>query len=299
METVQVGELCAVGLVAWISQRAIIGLMLFGAENISMDYGTGGIAGAGAASGDVGPEGGSAGGSSALLLREVSFALEAGRIYDLLGRSGAGKSTLLRVCALMVGRSGGRLLLDGRSDSDFKPVEWRKAVCLVPQHVSLVPGSVRDNLLLPWTLKVRAAEKLPQDKELRRLLRLADLDVELDRDCARLSGGQAARVALLRAFATRPKVLLLDEVDAALDDESSAAVSALTWELVAGGGAGVECTCLRIRHRASDGKAAAAFWLEDGTLTQRVRNTSAPSRSEDGSSTAGIPAGPSAKEGTR
>lgn len=235
-----------------------------------------------------------------MLLREVSFALEAGRIYDLLGRSGAGKSTLLRVCALMVGRSGGRLLLDGRADSDFKPVEWRKAVCLVPQHVSLVPGSVRDNLLLPWTLKVRADEKLPQDKELRRLLRLADLDVELDRDCARLSGGQAARVALLRAFATRPKVLLLDEVDAALDDESSAAVSALTWELIAGGGAGVECTCLRIRHRASDGKAAAAFWLEDGTLSRREGNASAPSGPVGGSSTGtGAAIGPSVEEDAR
>lgn len=246
-------------------------MMLFEARDIGMGYTAAGeepLASSAAASRGAAGEGSPEG---MLVLRDVGFSLEAGKIYDLLGRSGAGKSTLLRVCALMVGRSSGTLLLDGRPDSDFKPTEWRKNVSLVPQHVSLVPGSIRDNLLLPWSLKVRAGEKSPTDEELRRLLRLADLDTALGRDCAKLSGGQAARVALLRVFATKPKVLLLDEVDAALDDESSQAVSALTWEMVARGPA--ETTCLRIRHRASDGKEAGAFWLEDGKLEMRQGGT--------------------------
>lgn len=136
-------------------------------------------------------------------------------------------------------------------------------MCLVPQKPSLVAGTVRDNLLLPWRLKVRAGEAPPADDALRELLRYAELDdVGLDRDVSQLSGGQQARVALLRAFATRPAVLLLDEVDAALDDESACAVGRLTKALV-----GTRMTCLRIRHRAADGFASGTFSLRGGALS--------------------------------
>lgn len=69
-------------------------------------------------------------------------------------------------------------------------------------------------------------------------------------------------MALLRAFATRPAVLLLDEVDAALDDDSSRAVGYLTKALV-----NEHMACLRIRHRASDGLACGTFSLRDGVLS--------------------------------
>lgn len=69
-------------------------------------------------------------------------------------------------------------------------------------------------------------------------------------------------MALLRAFATRPTVLLLDEVEAALDEESAVAVSRLTRAMLAGGAA-----CLRIRHRAEDGYAYGVFTLADGKMT--------------------------------
>ena len=69
-------------------------------------------------------------------------------------------------------------------------------------------------------------------------------------------------MALLRAFATRPRVLLLDEVDAALDDDSALAVGRLTRSLV-----DARTACLRIRHRASDGFASGTFTLADGALS--------------------------------
>ena len=203
------------------------------------------------------------GGEAVPLLRDVSFALEAGSVYDLVGPSGAGKSTLLRACALMMARDSGELYLDERPASGFKPAEWRRQVCLVPQQAALVAGTVRDNLLLPWKLKVNAGTRPPSDEELARLLDAAELaDVSLSRDASQLSGGQAARVALLRAFATRPRVLLLDEVDAALDDDSSLAVGHLTRSLV-----DERTACLRIRHRASDGFASGTFTLADGALS--------------------------------
>ena len=175
---------------------------------------------------------------------DVSFSLEAGCLYNLTGPSGSGKSTLLNACALMLPRSGGTLALEGVPVDRFKPMEWRRRVCLVPQAASLVPGTVRDNLLFPWTLKVNAGSPKPDDDVLNEMLSLAMLDgVTLDHAAAQLSGGQLARVALLRAFATRPTVLLLDEVEAALDEESAVAVSRLTRAMLAGGAA-----CLRIHQ---------------------------------------------------
>lgn len=194
---------------------------------------------------------------------DVSFSLEGGRIYDLTGPSGSGKSTLLNACALMIPRTGGGMWLDGESFEGVKPNEWRRQVCLVPQSASLVPGSVRDNLLFPWTLKVNAGSPRPTDGELTELLNKAALDgVSLDHSAAQLSGGQQARVALLRAFVTRPRVMLLDEVEAALDDESAAAVSSLTRCVLAR-----DTACLRIRHRADDGYAYGKFVLEDGVIS--------------------------------
>lgn len=181
---------------------------------------------------------------------DVGFSLEAGCLYNLTGPSGSGKSTLLNACALMLPRSGGTLALEGIPVDRFKPMEWRRRVCLVPQAASLVPGTVRDNLLFPWTLKVNAGSPKPDDDVLNEILSLAMLDgVTLDHAAAQLSGGQLARVALLRAFATRPTVLLLDEVEAALDEESAVAA------------------CLRIRHRAEDGYAYGVFTLADGKMT--------------------------------
>ena len=204
---------------------------------------------------------------------DASFSLEAGCLYNLTGPSGSGKSTLLNACALMLPRSGGTLALEGVPVDRFKPTEWRRRVCLVPQAASLVPGTVRDNLLFPWTLKVNAGSPKPDDDVLNEMLSLAMLDgVTLDHAAAQLSGSQLARVALLRAFATRPTVLLLDEVEAALDEESAVAVSRLTRAMLAGGAA-----CLRIRHRAEDGYAYGVFTLADEVLAKLKAVPSAPS----------------------
>lgn len=202
---------------------------------------------------------------SVTLLSNVGFSLDEEAIYDLVGPSGSGKSTLLRVCALMMERESGTLTLGGESSDGMPAKLWRRRVCLVPQKPSLVSGTVRDNLVLPWTLKVHAGESIPDDNALADLLARAELaDVELERDVSQLSGGQQARIALLRVFAAKPEVLLLDEADAALDDDSACAIGRLTRALVGKG-----MTCLRIRHRAADGFAKGTFGLKDGVLSYR------------------------------
>lgn len=238
-------------------------MSLFEAEDLTIAYAAEGSPASAAGAADAADATSAVGAADpAARLPGISFNLERGRIYDLTGPSGAGKSMLIRACAQMMAIEAGRLLLDGAASGTLSPQEWRRRVCLVPQHASLVGGSVRDNLLLPWTLKVNRDRKPPADSELQALLDAALLDVPLSRDAAKLSGGQAARVALLRVFATKPQVLLLDEVDAALDDASAQAVGTLTAQVV-----GHDATCLRIRHRAPDGRAFGTFHLEGGCLS--------------------------------
>lgn len=202
-------------------------------------------------------------GTTVELFSGLSFSLDKATITDLIGTSGSGKSTLLRVLALMLKKTKGSISLDGKESSEYQATQWRRLVCLVPQTPSLVQGTVKDNLLLPWKFKVRKTSEPPHSSELEKLLDKAGLsEIELSRDASQLSGGQAARVALLRAFITKPRVLLLDEVDAALDDDTARLISALTQEMLEEGAA-----CLRIRHRASDGLATRTLDLHDGTLS--------------------------------
>jgi putative ABC transport system ATP-binding protein len=197
------------------------------------------------------------------VLDGVSIDISAGEIVDVTGPSGSGKTTLLRALARLLPDVTGSLSLDAVPADEISPQRWRSLVALLPQKPAIVEGDVRANLLLPWTLKIRHAEVRPTDSVLDAALERVGLsDISLDREAARLSVGQAARVALLRVLLTTPRVLLLDEPDAALDDASAAAVGRYAAEHAEAGGA-----VIRVRHRGSDGLATKRFVLADGHLT--------------------------------
>ena len=196
------------------------------------------------------------------VLDAISFSVEAGEIVDVVGPSGAGKTTFLRALARLLPGATGALFLDDTPAEKIGPGAWRAVVALLPQKPSIVDGSIADNLLLPWTLKVRAGRTRPSEAALGAALTRVRLDIALDRDASRLSEGQRARVALLRVVLTAPRVLLLDEPDAALDDVSSDAVTQVTREFARAGGAVV-----RVRHHRSDGLASRRLHLESGRIT--------------------------------
>lgn len=196
------------------------------------------------------------------VLDGAGLTLERGEVVDVSGPSGAGKTTLLRALARMLPGVGGELLLDGEPAERIGAREWRTRVALLPQRAVIVDGTVRANLLLPWTLKVRHGETAPDDAALRRSLDALGLDdVALDRDAARLSVGQAARIALVRVALTRPQVLLLDEPDASLDEVSAAQVAAGTARFAEAGGGVV-----RVRHQRPDAVPARRERLVAGRL---------------------------------
>ena len=142
-------------------------------------------------------------------------------VVCLIGASGSGKSTLLRCVARLVDWDGGAIRLDGIDvDSDLLPeAELRRRVGIVFQAYNLFPHmTVLDNITLA-PRKVHKVERAAAEADARRLLGLFGMGAFADSYPDRLSGGQQQRVAIVRALATNPDVLLLDEVTAALDPE--------------------------------------------------------------------------------
>jgi ABC-type multidrug transport system ATPase subunit len=162
------------------------------------------------------------------VLRGVSLEVPAGLVTALIAPSGAGKSTLLRCMNRLVAPDSGEVLLNGQDIRDLEPRTLRRRVGLVAQSPVMLPGTVRENVLY--------AIDEPTDDRAVRALCAAGLAADFaGRPAKELSGGEAARVALARALARDPEVLLLDEPTAALDHDIAARVGATLRELAAGG----------------------------------------------------------------
>ncbi len=147
-------------------------------------------------------------------LRGVSFDVPAGAYAVLTGRTGSGKTTLLETIAGLRRPSRGRVWLGGRDVTDLPPA--LRGVGYVPQDAAVFRTmTVADNL--GFALAIRGNDPTGRVAELAKWLGLTAL---LGRRADALSGGEAQRVALGRALAARPAVLLLDEPLAALDDET-------------------------------------------------------------------------------
>jgi sulfate transport system ATP-binding protein len=149
-----------------------------------------------------------------LALDDVSVDIAPGSLTALLGPSGSGKSTLLRVIAGLEVPDAGRVVLEDRDVTDVPP--QRRDIGFVFQHYAAFKHlSVRENVA--FGLKVRKRPKQEIAAKVDELLGIVGLAGYQDRYPSQLSGGQRQRMALARALAVEPKVLLLDEPFGALD----------------------------------------------------------------------------------
>ncbi|MFL6219597.1 MAG: sulfate/molybdate ABC transporter ATP-binding protein, partial [Actinomycetes bacterium] len=145
---------------------------------------------------------------------DVSVDIPSGSLTALLGPSGSGKSTLLRVIAGLERLDAGSVEIDGRDATDLPP--QRRGVGFVFQHYAAFKHmTVRENVA--FGLKVARRPKAEIRARVDELLELVQLPGLADRYPAQLSGGQRQRMALARALAVEPQVLLLDEPFGALD----------------------------------------------------------------------------------
>ena len=151
-------------------------------------------------------------------LDNINLDIPTGELVALLGPSGCGKTTLLRIIAGMESADGGEVLFSGAEATHLHARE--RNVGFVFQHYALFRHmTVFENVA--FGLRVKSRKERPSDAEIRRrvmeLLGLVQLDWLADRYPSQVCGGQRQRIALARALAVEPKVLLLDEPFGALD----------------------------------------------------------------------------------
>ena len=147
-------------------------------------------------------------------LDEVSLEVPSGSLTALLGPSGSGKSTLLRVIAGLEQPDSGEIVISGEDATGVAP--QKRGVGFVFQHYAAFKHmTVRDNVAFGLTIRKRPRSEIRS--RVAELLELVQLSPFGDRYPSQLSGGQRQRMALARALAVEPKVLLLDEPFGALD----------------------------------------------------------------------------------
>ena len=147
-------------------------------------------------------------------LRNVSLAIPEGSLTALLGPSGSGKSTLLRVIAGLERPESGQVLI-GEEDVTDRPARSRGVGMVFQHYAAFKHMTVYDNVAFGLTVRKRPRAEIRRRVD--ELLQLVQLDGLAKRYPAQLSGGQRQRMALARALAVEPSVLLLDEPFGALD----------------------------------------------------------------------------------
>ncbi|MGZ8803691.1 MAG: amino acid ABC transporter ATP-binding protein [Microbacterium sp.] len=167
------------------------------------------------------------------VLRGVSLELTAHEVVAVIGASGSGKSTLLRCLSLLEPIDDGRILLGDEDISDPRvdANRVRARFGVVFQSYNLFPHmSVLDNVTLASRVVHREPRKDAESRGMR-LLERVGLAEKAREHPDRLSGGQQQRAAIVRAIATDPEILLLDEITSALDPELVGEVLGLVRDL--------------------------------------------------------------------
>ena len=165
--------------------------------------------------------------------RDISFQIEKGEIFGIIGLSGAGKSTLVRCLNLLERPDSGEVLVNGQSLLDMKEQELRKTrqnIGMIFQHFNLLmQRNVLDNICFPMEIsKVPRAEARKKAMELLETVSMTDKAAAYP---SQLSGGQKQRVAIARVLANDPQILLCDEATSALDPQTTRAILQLLQDI--------------------------------------------------------------------
>lgn len=171
------------------------------------------------------------------VLKGISTEIRRGEVVSIIGPSGGGKSTFLRFLNLLETPDSGQVLFKGQDITDKKLniSQYRQSIGMVFQHFNVFPNlTVLENVTLAPVLE----KKVPKDQakeEAMALLRRVGLGDKANEYPRKLSGGQKQRLAIVRAMAMKPEVMLFDEPTSALDPEMVKEVLNVIRELTRSG----------------------------------------------------------------
>lgn len=172
-------------------------------------------------------------GGTVYALKDISLKIDEGDIYGIIGMSGAGKSTLVRCINMLERPSSGTVLIDGRDIGrlpEAKLREVRRNVTMIFQNFNLLmQRNCLKNICFP--LELAGVKKSAAKKYALELLNTVGLPDKAKAYPAQLSGGQQQRIAIARALATNPKVLLCDEATSALDPKTTHSILQLIKDI--------------------------------------------------------------------
>jgi len=137
------------------------------------------------------------------------------KLFAIYGKTGLGKTTLLKLLVNLISPDAGTITYNNHDIASIPPQKYREEVMMLPQHAVIFETTIRDDMLIGVRLHKLSR---PKDTELKKLLELLHLDKKLDSSTKNLSGGEKQRLALARALLLNPKVLLLDEPTAHIDE---------------------------------------------------------------------------------
>lgn len=202
------------------------------------------------------------------VLKGITETIRQGEVISIIGPSGSGKSTFLRCLNLMETPTGGRIVFEG-NELTSKTVDLdkhRQKMGMVFQHFNIFPHlTVLENITLAPVLlgKMKEAEAQKRALELLARVGLSDKKAEYPR---RLSGGQKQRLAIVRALAMDPKVMLFDEPTSALDPEMVGEVLAVIKTLVENG-----MTSIIVTHEMGFAREVSSrvFFMDEGVIAEQ------------------------------
>lgn len=200
-------------------------------------------------------------------IHNVSLVARGGQRIALVGRSGSGKTTLAMLITKLLQGYSGSILLGGRELRALEPGEVRRLVSVVPQQISLISGTIRENILCgSGEVDADLVADCCRRAHVKHLIDEWEdgWETEVGSIGSKLSGGERQRLALARALIRAPKVLILDEATSELDGASEQAIrDSLSREEMS-------CTVITIAHRMSSVVDADEIYvLEDGAVVAR------------------------------
>ena len=217
-------------------------------------------------------------------LKDISLTIPDGSIYGIIGMSGAGKSTLVRCINLLERPTGGSVVIDGVAMETLSPASLRKRrreiTMIFQQFNLLMQRTCLKNVCFP--MELAGVKKAEAEKRAMELLEMVGLPDKAQAYPAQLSGGQQQRIAIARALATNPKVLLCDEATSALDPKTTRQI----LELIRDINREMGITVVIITHQMSVVKEVCSHVaiLDDGCVAEsgRVGTVFAAPKSEAG-----------------